>query len=298
MNKAFTGSGKQMIKNEVNRYCWSPCTTHTIHCIVHNIDPTLLCQHLKHCHKRMRKILWELFQRTAPELGCQYVFQSVSESPEIETVFGSVYESEIPTQNRHEIICLWNAFVLFFRGLFHIQQKKALIHYFTAIYNNLKITDWILKLIWNLYCFKLSQTLIYEDIWGSKSFDFLKNNINPVSLQWDQRHWNNDWNRSQHQKSHFLCWAENFWNKRFWIKEILIGYPLWQSSKNDDDVNYNEYTALFSFIFKTDLIWPRVVLIRTSRAIRRTGLHFKSLVRVFEKWNDSKVSLNKFVKHF
>ena len=35
-----------------------------------------------------------VISRTAPELGYLYVFESVSESPEIETVFESVYESE------------------------------------------------------------------------------------------------------------------------------------------------------------------------------------------------------------
>ena len=157
MNKAFTGSGKQMIKNEVNRYSWSPCTTHTIHCIVHHIDPTLLCQHLKHCHKRMRKILWELFRRTAPELGCliDTVYTYLNPYPSLQRL--TRFLGQCMSRNRHEIIFLWNAFFLFFRDLFHIQQKIALIYYFTVIYNNFKITDWILKLIWNLYCFKLSR---------------------------------------------------------------------------------------------------------------------------------------------
>ena len=51
-----------MVKDEIDCNSRPPCSTHTIHGIMHHVDPAFLCQNLKHGHKRMRKVFFKLFQ--------------------------------------------------------------------------------------------------------------------------------------------------------------------------------------------------------------------------------------------
>ena len=56
--KWITGGSEQMIKDEIDCNSRSPCSTHTIHGIMHHVDPAFLCQNLKHGHERMRKVFY------------------------------------------------------------------------------------------------------------------------------------------------------------------------------------------------------------------------------------------------